>query len=210
MPRDVAQEINSIFRDHLVLNMGSIQKLIPNRSRISIFRDLRTAGYLSSYNLAGQYYTLIGIPQFDESGLWNYTGAFFSINGSLKNTARLMVAESEAGFTHDELREKLGIRLQNTLRDLVSAELIARQEIDGVYVYMSTDPAKSASQITRRAARLPADPYVTIEILRAVIKTPDLTPSEICTALRSGGADISLRQIVAVFGYYDLGKKNSL
>ncbi|HKL58901.1 MAG TPA: hypothetical protein VJ863_03300 [Sphaerochaeta sp.] len=39
--------------------------------------------YLGSYNHNGRFYTLAGIPQFDEHGLWGYKNIRFSRFGTL-------------------------------------------------------------------------------------------------------------------------------
>jgi len=57
--RDVfLSELIQLFKKDLLLDMKSIQKSYPSRSRCSIFRDLHEIGYISSYNKAGRYYTL--------------------------------------------------------------------------------------------------------------------------------------------------------
>jgi hypothetical protein len=38
-------------------------------SKTTALRLLRKQGYLTSYNLNARYYTIDGIPQFDEYGL---------------------------------------------------------------------------------------------------------------------------------------------
>ena len=54
---------------------------------MSVFRRLRELGYLSSYTHNGRYYTLAGVPDFDENGLWFHRGIGFSQVGTLKETA---------------------------------------------------------------------------------------------------------------------------
>jgi hypothetical protein len=58
--------------------LSSFKKATHGRSRRSLFRDLASLGYLTSFTHAGRYYTLADIPQFDERGLWFYKTALSS------------------------------------------------------------------------------------------------------------------------------------
>jgi hypothetical protein len=211
MKIDYSDKIASLFRKNKVVKLTSIMELVPNRSRCSIFRDLERLRYISSYNHAGCFYTLSGIPTFDKDGIWQYKGAFFSAHGSLKNTTKYLVDNSQNGKTHDELRNKLGIRVQNTLLDLVSMSAIIREKHMGTYVYISADDEARHKQMEKRRndAIVKVSPYTTIEILRVVIKYPNYQASAIHSLLSKDGVNISLSQIESVFSLYDLGKKNS-
>jgi hypothetical protein len=177
------------------------------------------------YNCAGEYYTLAEIPAFDENGLWKYKNAFFSSHGTLRDTAIIIVNNSEFGYTHDELRELLGIRMYNTLLDLVSDGLLYRKEIGGEYVYVSCDQGKEQF-IARRSM-----PLKTKEVKRGVERSPRITPAaglketiEVLLAYINGhispesvygylyrkGIHITPNQIRAIFECYGLGKKNSI
>jgi len=132
MKRNLLSQMVQIFKENLILDMNSIQKSFPNRSRCSIYRDLHEIGYISSYNKAGRYYTLKSIPQFDTDGIWRHEGVFFSSHGSLKVTVKHMVDISAAGNTHPELKHTLGLRVHNTLLDLVSVKSIDREMFEGL------------------------------------------------------------------------------
>ena len=211
MKNESAEKMLSLFRKNKVVKLTSITELNPHRSRCSIFRDLKHLGYMTSYNNAGRYYTLSEIPIFDKNGIWQYEGAFFSVYGSLKNTAKSLVDNSLAGRTHDELRGMLGVRVQNTLHDLVSEMAIMREKHIGAYVYVSADNEIHSKQMACRknTAAAQVDPYITIEVLRAVIKHPAHQAAAIYSLLSKDGANISLIQVESVFCLYDLGKKNS-
>jgi hypothetical protein len=49
-------------------------------------RRLKAWRAYTSYNHNGRYYTLPEIADFDENGLWQYQGVFFSKHGNLKQT----------------------------------------------------------------------------------------------------------------------------
>ena len=212
MANDYLNTISNLIQNKKVVNMETIKSLLPNRSKISIFRDLEHLGCLTSYNNAGGYYTLPAIPKFDDDDIWIYGAGKFSSHGTLKNTVRIMVENSYDGRTHDELSYKLGVRVQNTLHDLVTKTIITRDKCQGVYVYFHIDIEIRRLQMDRRNGRasLQTDPYITIEILLAVIKHPEHSIAEIQKDTAQKGLNIGINQIEAVFRIYDLGKKNSL
>jgi len=204
-------ELKLHFSKHTILDLPTIQKLLPNRSRCSIFRDLRQIGYFSSYNKAGRYYTLRNTPQFDEAGIWKYCGAYFSVWGSLKNTVKNMVDNSAAGHTHLELQKILAVRVHNTLLDLVSAKKIWREPFSGTFLYTNIDSEIKLKQLKERNNAVktpPADPYLTIEVLRAVIKYPEKSAGDIQRYIAKNGIKLEIQEVEAIFEVYKLGKKN--
>jgi hypothetical protein len=63
----------------------------------------------SRYNGNARHYTLVGVPQFDEHGLWAYHDVRFSKWGSLTETIVVLVEHSSAGLTAQQLQELLHI-----------------------------------------------------------------------------------------------------
>ncbi len=53
---------------------------------MTAWRLLSQHGYFTSYNDNAHHYTLVGIPQFDEHGLWSHGAARFSQWGALTTT----------------------------------------------------------------------------------------------------------------------------
>jgi len=216
MPTDYGKELERIFDEYTVLDLPAIRRSIPGRSRASLFRDLRGIGYLSSFNKAGRYFTLTSTCEFDEYGIWQYDGIYFSRQGTLKNTVRHLVETSVAGYTQSELQQILKTRVHNTLLDLVSAEAISRASVGGNYVYTNRDPSIGLEQMEQRRDRQgsakdksPHDPYLTIEVLRAAIKYPGMSAKDVGRALSKEGVKTHAKQIEGIFDFYGLGKKNS-
>ena len=215
--RDVfLSELIQLFKKDLLLDMKSIQKSYPSRSRCSIFRDLHEIGYISSYNKAGRYYTLKNIPQFDTDGIWQHEGVFFSSHGSLKETVKHKVYTSVAGHTHQELQQALGLRVHNTLFDLVSIGAIVREMFQRLYVYTHNDPEIKLRQLDERQKQSSwkhdvssLNLYTTVEVLLAVIKQPDCSAYDIYAVLSKKDISVTQNEIEIIFKYYDLGKKNS-
>lgn len=80
--------------------------------------------------------TIKEVCRFDSHGLWCCQGARFSKQGTLKNTIGHLVQNCEQGMTHDELATCLGLRVHDTLLDLVAEETIQRQKLGPTYVYL--------------------------------------------------------------------------
>ena len=60
---------------------------------MTAWRLLRQHGYFTSYNENARYDTILGIPQFDEQGLWVYRNARFSKWGTLTKTIIALLVE---------------------------------------------------------------------------------------------------------------------
>lgn len=205
-----------LFRRNLVLDMSAILQAVPDRSRCSIFRDLKAIGYLSSYNHAGRFFTLTDVPSFDADGLWQHQGVFFSRHGTLKATVRHLVQTADAGLTHPELQQRLHVRVHNTVLDLVRRNEIAREQVDKLFLYVHVDSEVRINQIAKRRKQMEDQPPVPavgsfeiIEVLLDVIRFREQEPGRVFNRLRDKGLGISMEQVTAVFDRYDLGKKNS-
>jgi len=213
-----------LFKTHLVLHLSDVMGHL-GKSRTSTMRYLKEVGYYTSYNYAGEYYTLKTIPTFNENGLWKYGNAYFSRHGSLRDTTKALIQNSECGYTHRELRELLGVRMYNTLLLMVNDGLIIREDIGGEYVYVSS--GKGDEQILtrrdiplkpkeKRAATKMAPSIAptaglneTIEVLLAYIGGR-VQPDSVYGHLYRKGVHVTPKQIRDLFEFYGLGKKNSI
>ena len=217
------EDMVELFKMHLVLRLNDVMEHL-NRSRTSVMRYFNEIGYYTSYNHAGEYYTLSMIPVFDKNGIWKYRSTYFTCHGTLREAATALVNQSEIGYTHGELRELFGIRMYNTLLDLVNAGLILRNEHDGEYIYVSCEQGekqiiarrntvpkiKIKKEIIKRTPRVvpAAGLNETIEVLLAYIGG-HTQPGSVYGYLRHRSINITPKQIQAIFECYNLGKKNS-
>ncbi len=74
----------------------------------------------------------------------------FSRYGNLLETARLLVENSDFGFTARELREQLGIDVKHPLLELQRRKKICRVKLTRHYVYFSIDPKLRRQQTLMR------------------------------------------------------------
>ena len=208
--------LGRLLRRKQSLDFASIQKVVGGRSRRSLFRDLDSLGYLTSYTHAGRYYTLSDIPQFDEHGLWFYKGIGFSRAGTLKNTLVELIGAAEAGYTHHELRALMHIRVHNTLLALVHDKRVNREHIEKLYVYVSAQRERAQEQVARRGEWLAAGAKVApvfevsvitvMEVLIEVIRAGQvlIDPAEVVQRLHGRGIRVSVSEAEQVFVRYGL------
>lgn len=213
--KDSTKALERLFRRSPVVDLDRLCRTLKTDSRMSVFRRLKDLDYLSSYTHAGGYYTLAEIPQFDEHGLWFVQGVGFSRAGTLKNTLRELIEDAEAGRTHPELRQLLGVRVHNTLLDLVHETQIARERIERMYLYVSAESKRASRQMSRRrellaAAQtepLPLPAVTVIEILAEAIHIGKvrLVPAQVVKQLTARGIVVTAQQVEDVFLRYELG-----
>lgn len=213
---EIGKKLVLLFERYRVMDIETVRRNLQGRSRRSVFRDLKRAGYCTSYSHAGKFHTLKNIPEFDSEGLWRYGNVCFSRFGTLRNTTAEMIKRSEAGRTHGELKGRLGVRLHNTLLDLVRSRKIVREETGRLYVYLSADPQRAAVQLRRRRSmdafasrRLP--PLSTrIEVFAEIIRTgaSPIDSASIASGLAQRGIMATVGQIECMIKHYDI-KKNA-
>jgi hypothetical protein len=216
------KQLERLFRRRKVARLVDLRRALGVRSRTTVFFALKEAGYCTSYSHTGRYYTLRRIPQFDEHGLWFCGEVRFSKHGTLRATVIVLVCESPAGRTHEELEELVGLRVHDTLRDLVLAGLLGREQVQSVYVYVAPDRRRAKVQLKERRRRLPAssaestrvaaetlDGPRIVEVLVEVIRAPQADARAIAARLRAAGRSMSEEDVAAVFARYALGKKTA-
>jgi len=215
------EQIKGWLRRKKVANMKELQEMLGGRSKRSIFRDLNTAGYRTSYTHMGRYFTLGGIPVFDELGLWFHRDIGFSQAGTLIQTVAEQVDQTPEGRTHGELQSLLRVRVHNTLLRLVRQGCIGRERIGQVYLYISADPQRAAQQIEERKElgaslekmlRVPTDEEVVevlVEALRAAPAIP--TPEQVARRLVTRGVRLEPHHVQMVYQEHGLvpGKKTA-
>ena len=148
--RSPADVICKLFNEKKIAVLGELKQALDTQSTMTVYRWLLKRGYLASFSHRGQYYTLRNLPQFDDNGLWSYRGVMFSRYGNLLETARLLVENSDFGFTARELGEQLGMDVKHPLLKLHRRKKICRIKLTGHYIYFSIDPESRRQQTLMR------------------------------------------------------------
>jgi hypothetical protein len=214
------RSLEQLFDRKPVAQIAELCRALGVRSRTTVFFALKATGYLTSYSHAGRYYTLGCMPKFDEHGLWAVGGIRFSKHGTLRATIVVLVCEAPAGCTHEELTELLGLRVHDTLRSLVEARALGREQVRAVYVYLDPDADHAAAQLAQRRRKTaepepvqgippPLDPARVIDVLLAVIHAPKDDARAIAARLRAASLAVSDEQVEVVFAQYELEKKTA-
>jgi hypothetical protein len=210
-PRKNADILNT-FRAHRTLAIDQLcQRLDCSRS--TVLRRLNEHGYYSSYSHCGRFLTIEEAADFDSQGLWVWKTARFSRYHTLKKTAEHFVHSSPHGMTHEEIAALLGVRVHNTLRELVQSRRLHRQRIGALFVYLSCAVSVRRAQVDRRIAyveerrRVRPTSRQIIATLLELIKDSDAERREIVLRCQHTGVSISRPVIDAIFETFDLDKK---
>jgi len=123
----------------------------------------------TSYNKNGRYYTLPGVPEFDQNDIWCFKGICFSKFGNLKKTVVHLVNGSVGGLTGKQLGNILGLLPQSFVHHFKSTPGIRREKFGGVYVYFSDAHQTYQTQIKHRAAKTHIDIHRRLSKQDAVI-----------------------------------------
>ncbi|MCP4705000.1 MAG: hypothetical protein GY865_10345 [candidate division Zixibacteria bacterium] len=154
-----AKELLSLFKRKKVSDLAEIKEALGTQSTMTAFRKLKQLCYFSSYSHRGKYYTIEDIAEFNIKGLWSFRSVRFSKYGTLMETARGFINISEIGYSARELEEELEVKVQETLLHLHKNEMIYREKMSGVYIYLSADPTIQERQLLLRQhiESIPAD-----------------------------------------------------
>jgi hypothetical protein len=136
------------FRRHKVLTLSAMMEALGTATRITVFRKLDQLPYRASYSHAGKYYTVEEMARWDGQGLWAYQAIRFSRHGTLLDTLQYLIDTEPSGWRAQELEQRLGVRVHNALSDLHRRGRVARQQMGGAFVYVSTTAGKR--QLARR------------------------------------------------------------
>jgi len=214
------RRLSRLFSRQPVADLQTIRHVLGTPSRTTVYRVLSELGYLTSYSHAGRYYTLEEIPDFDEQGLWVRGEALFSKYGTLRATIVRFVQEAPAGQTHAELRERLRLRVHDTLRQLTKASEIGRVQLERLFVYVSVEEAVARAQVAERRRELDSQPplpalpspIAIIEVLLEVIHSAQARaePATIAARLNARGVAVTAGQVEEIFRRYGLDEKKTV
>jgi hypothetical protein len=205
------EKIKNLLLKKRVIDIKDVYKAIHTNSRTTAYRYLQKVDALSSYSHAGKYYTLKEIAQFEEDGLWHYGDISFSKYGTLMDTIVHLVSTCDHGKSCSELETQQRVYVQNALFALVKSKKITRQDVNGVYVYLSIDPDQSSVQMRKRVQKkiVPLPTWVVIQILVATIQciSEGVTAGDVVSVLKKQGSSITRDQVEKVFELHALEKK---
>lgn len=206
------------FKRTPVADLAEIQHVLDTTSRTTVFRTLSEIGYLTSYSHAGRYYTLEGIPHFDDDGLWMHGEALFSRYHTLRSTIVQLVQQASAGRTHAELQALLRLRVHDTLRELTKAKKIGRLQLERLFLYVSIEQEAARAQLAQRRCLLETSPpfeqlpaTIVIEVLIEIIHSAKARadPSVLVARLDARGVVVTVGQVEEILHLHAIEKKTA-
>lgn len=186
-------------------------------SKKTIFRILNVTRYLTSYNRNSSGITLADMPEFDNNGLWEHKGFYFSKWGTLKETIRHIVEDSKAGLSAGELRQILQVDIYHHVTLCAEAKMVFR-DVDWRFpIYFSMDSQRRLEQLKERnrmfqmlPLQVPVSKDKIIQVLVVALRYHVTSIEKILPILESEGICISKRGVRWIFDYYEIEKKGSL
>jgi len=166
------KDLGTYFNRHKIATLDQLRRALGNPKERTVFRKLKSLDYLSSYSHRGMYYTLRHISEFNAQGLWSHRTAWFSRFGSLLDTAKAFIENSEAGYSAVELHEALHVETKHCLLKLVRVGQLRREKLQGCYVYFCSEPKKYRSQLKAR------EQYKRKPLSSMLVASPDLAEDE--------------------------------
>jgi hypothetical protein len=147
------KNLANFLEEKKIATMDELKNALGTVVDVTIFRKLQQLRYLSSYSHRGKFYTLEGIPHFDELGLWSFQSVHFSKFGTLSRTVEALMDQSQAGWLTRELEDILHVSLKEVLLQLTRQGKISRQRSEPPFLYCSADPSKRQHQLKTRHLR---------------------------------------------------------
>ena len=167
------ETVASFLKRRKIATVVEIGEAMGSASERTVFRNLSSLEYLSSYSHRGMFYTLRSIAQFSPEGLWNMRSVWFSRFGTLIDTVVAWVERSEAGYDAAELTRALHVASKHALTRVVRQGRLQRDEVGSRYVYFSGDDATANQQRKRRDAHVAAS-----RTTRVIVSNADLAIDE--------------------------------
>jgi hypothetical protein len=163
----------ALIRKQKIASLPELMVAIGTDARRTAFRKLNELSCRTSYSHCGRYYTLDEVAEFDDLGLWSHREVWFSLRGTLLDTAARLVESAEFGYFVEELDNVLHVGTKDALRNLVRAGRLARDEMAARFLYCAADPGRRRRQLLARRARL-AQPGIVGPLPEAAIVPDEL------------------------------------
>ena len=174
-PTFLTDSVESYLRRHQIAAIDELCEVLGHPCLRTVYRKLMALAYMSSYSHRGRYYSLPSIAAFDDDGLWNCRNVWFSRYGNLLATTQAFVERSPDGYKANELTGTLHVGCKHALSTLVHRGQIARERIEGTYVYFAAQQAHRREQHMHRKSQraslslLLENPELAVEEAKAAI-----------------------------------------
>lgn len=146
--------VAALIRKQRIASLPELMAALGTDARRTVFRKLRELSCRTSYSHCGRYYTLDEVAEFDHLGLWSQRQVWFSLHGTLIDTAAALVEAAYLGYFVEELDSVLHVATKDALRKLVQSERLTRDDVGGRWLYCAANPGRRRQQVLARRSRL--------------------------------------------------------
>ena len=143
----------ALFQAQTVATMPQLKAALGTPVDVTVFRKLATLPYRTSYSHRGAFYTLDSLADYDALGLWSYQDIHFSRQGTLLETAAVLVTQAPVGYFTEELAALVHVPVKDALRHLVETQRLARRELAGRFLYCGVARVRGQEQWAARQAQ---------------------------------------------------------
>ena len=204
-------DTNDAVKRFQKLRVVTIEQLVGllESSVITARRQLKKWRAYTSFNMNGRYYTLPGIPRFDENGIWKYQRILFSKYGTLTQTISQLIERSETGLSARQIAQVVEVAPNSSVFSrLQSLPGIRRERHQGRFLYFSRESyqEQKSALYHPQHVRLPSDAEA-VMILVERIKHPHSSIDELSGRVAEQGRSIDHRVIHSFLEHHGLLKK---
>lgn len=136
------ETIERIIRKNQIKSFETIVGKV-DCSSITLRRDIKIIGGITSFTHRGKYITLADIPVFDENGIWFCEKVGFTKFKSSLDLIVSIINNTKAGITREEIEEILRIRISKQIQILLKQNRLHRVKLGAKYFYLSEELAKN-------------------------------------------------------------------
>lgn len=172
-----SSSLSALLRRQKIATLPELMTALGTQARRTVFRKLEELEYRTSYSHRGRFYALEEVAEFDERGLWSWQEVCFSVHGTLVATAAAFVNEAQIGYFVDELDDLLRVGTKDALRKLAREGRVAREVIDGRFLYCAAATERRRQQLLGRRTLL-AEPGIA-----GPLPEPTILPDELRAAI---------------------------
>jgi len=196
------------FEKRKVVTIEEIAGLLES-SVTTARRQLKKWRTYTSFNMNGRYYSLPGIPRFDEHGIWKYRQILFSQYGNLMQTISQLIGRSQAGLDARQLAQLVEIAPNSSVFSrLPQTPGIRREKHQGRFVYFSEEKYQEQKTGLSKPhdVRFPTDSE-SVMILVQLVRYPHSSIEELFERVAEQGTRIEPHAIEAFLNHHGLLKK---
>lgn len=172
-PLERQEHLQNLLTAKRVMSFYQLLEVV-NCAEITLRRDLKKIGAITSYTHQGRYITLKRIPVFNDIGIWFYRDiGFTKYQSSLELIVELVNSSSE-GLSREQIQETIKIQTCQQIQVLMMREKLNRVKIGSKYVYLpkelATNKRKRLQILNANTVEEHYDSRVKISDLVALLK----------------------------------------